>query len=121
MVIRTLRYALRKIIVASLSKGEAAAADDIPGQEGTAASGGPGASALAECSRWAVVLACSAASGQLPLVGLKLLHDVVHLLYCYSWAALQVRTAPPTHHTHLYQARLIDVLPRGVGRPQLKL
>ena len=50
----------------------------------------PGPVALAECGRWAAVLACSAATGELPLVGLKLLHDLVHVLYCHGQPELQV-------------------------------
>ena len=53
----------------------------------------PGEKALAECIHWAAVLACSAATGELPAVGLKLLNDLVHLLYCSRPTALQVRFA----------------------------
>ena len=51
---------------------------------------GPGVDAMEECGRWAVVLACSAATGELPLVGLKLLHDLVHVLYCCNQGTLKV-------------------------------
>lgn len=54
------------------------------------AEAGPGVDAMEECSRWAVVLACSAATGELPLVGLKLLHDLVHVLYCCNQQTLEV-------------------------------
>ncbi len=52
----------------------------------------PSGKALAECTHWAAVLGCSAATGELPAVGLRLLNDLVHLLYCSGPAALQVRT-----------------------------
>ena len=50
----------------------------------------PSGEVLAECSHWAAVLGCSAATGELPAVGLKLLNDLVHLLFCFGPAALQV-------------------------------
>lgn len=55
----------------------------------------PSQKALAECSHWAAVLGCSAATGELPAVGLKLLNDLVHLLYCCGRTALQVLCHAP--------------------------
>ncbi len=54
----------------------------------------PSGKALAECTHWAAALGCSAATGELPAVGLRLLNDLAHLLYCSGPAALQVRVCP---------------------------